>query len=218
LTGPLPAGLAWDLAGGLLLFTIFHGLIKRPATLLFPTRHRIALWPVAVQATRLTVIRGLTIGVSLLIGAGTHRLWDSLTHRDGWVVVHVSALRSLLVEVGGYQVTTFKILQHGCTLVGFVALGLVYVYWLKRKSSDQLSPTPVLRPWIRVTAVAVILVFALSIGVTNALLASSSPSGAVRAFVVHLGIGAIAGGFMALITVGLSFRLLGDRLLTDQHG
>lgn len=217
LTGSMRTGLLWDLAGGLLLFVLFHSLVKRPATLLLPARHRRALWPVAVETVRRTIGRDLAIGASLLIGAGTHRLWDGFTHRDGWAVAHIASLQVHVVDVGSYQVTVFKLLQHGSTLVGFGVLAVVYLFWFKRLSCVPSVQVPAMRPGIRLGAIAAVLLSSLSIGVVNALLASSSPHVAVRAFVVHLGIGAIAGGTLAVVALGLAFRVLGDRMLTDQH-
>jgi Domain of unknown function (DUF4184) len=217
LTASLPVGLVWDLVGGLLLFMLFHGLVKKPATLLLPARHLRAIWPIVVEKSRLTVGRGLAIGASLLVGAGTHRLWDSFTHRDGWAVQQIAALRGLLFELGRYQITTFKFLQHGSTLVGFVAIGLVYLHWLRRQPPTPSERAPVLRPGIQVGTIVAIFVSGLVVGTLNALAASSSPSG-VRASIVHLGIGATTGGFLALIAVGVFFRFLGDQIIADQHG
>lgn len=64
--------------------------------------------------------------VSLLIGIATHLLWDSFTHGDGYVVLHVPFLSDQLAG----DLTWARALQHVSTVGGLVVLG-VYL-WRRR--------------------------------------------------------------------------------------
>jgi hypothetical protein len=64
----------------------------------------------------------LVILLSLLIGAWTHLLWDSLTHKSGWFVEHLPFLKSLLLSVAGHSVRICHLLSYASTFVGVVLL------------------------------------------------------------------------------------------------
>jgi hypothetical protein len=59
------------------------------------------------------------ISLSLMIGASTHVLWDSITHQDGWCVERFPVLRTC---VGGWEL--FDILWYASTIGGAISLAL----------------------------------------------------------------------------------------------
>lgn len=81
----------------------------------------------AAQGAGHVVARAGWVLLSLLIGIATHLVWDSFTHSDGYVVMHVPALTEPLV--GG--LTWARALQHGSTVAGLV---LIAVYVWRRRS------------------------------------------------------------------------------------
>jgi hypothetical protein len=89
---------------------------------LFPFRHPIE-WAFAAPA--------------ILIGVWTHLLWDSFTHRDGWMVQRVEALSAPLV-LGPYNGTVFHALQYVSSVVGLCVL----VLWYGRLPTPALSVAP----------------------------------------------------------------------------
>jgi uncharacterized protein DUF4184 len=65
--------------------------------------------------------------VSILVGAWTHIVWDSFTHRNGWAV-HRSALLRTGLEVPVLQsIEIFRILQYLSSIVGLIVLFFWYV-------------------------------------------------------------------------------------------
>lgn len=98
---PLPAALPHSIAGiflfslpaGFILLALFHKVMKIPLLELVPLSHRQRLTPLADEFV-FTPVRPLArITVSLLIGIGTHLLWDAFTSNNGWGVLHVLGFR-----------------------------------------------------------------------------------------------------------------------------
>ncbi|GAB2476589.1 hypothetical protein GCM10027063_17030 [Promicromonospora xylanilytica] len=99
-------------------------LARRPVGALLPAGPP----PSSEPGDPATVLRrGGWVLLSLLIGIATHLVWDSFTHGDGWVVLHVPFLTDQLVE----GLTWARALQHVSTVVGLVVLA---VYLWRRRS------------------------------------------------------------------------------------
>ena len=62
---------------------------------------------------------------AILLGVWSHLLWDSFTHRDGWMVQRVEAL-SAPVVIGPYDGTVFHALQYLSSVLGLCVLVLWY--------------------------------------------------------------------------------------------
>jgi hypothetical protein len=63
------------------------------------------------------------VPLSIVIGAGSHVVWDSFTHPFGYAVVQWNALQSTLFMIETYPVTAFNMLQHASAVVGGFAVG-----------------------------------------------------------------------------------------------
>ncbi len=78
-------------------------------------------------------------GPAILLGVWTHLLWDSFTHRNGWIVHHVTALSAPLT-LGPYEATVYRALQYLSSLVGLC----VMVLWYERlpvRPAGNAAPT-----------------------------------------------------------------------------
>jgi hypothetical protein len=71
--------------------------------------------------------RGGWVLLSLLIGVATHLVWDSFTHSDGYVVLHVPLLSTQLAG----DLTWARALQHVSTVGGLL---VITVYLWRRRS------------------------------------------------------------------------------------
>jgi hypothetical protein len=86
-------------------------------------------------------IRGAFVFVySALIGVLSHIVWDSFTHVDGAMVKHVDMLRAT-VSIHGLGIPTYKILQHGSTLLGLTAIAW-FLFGLCKRHIKAKNPTP----------------------------------------------------------------------------
>lgn len=113
-----------DLAYGLALCGLSWSA-RRPVEALLPALGGPARsWP---DDSRALLVRGWWVLLSLLIGIATHLVWDSFTHGDGYIVTHLSWLRSSLAG----DLTWARALQHASTVGGLVVIG---VYLWRRRS------------------------------------------------------------------------------------
>ena len=99
-------------------------LLQRPLTALLSSRAR-ALCLRALSAFHRPV-EWAYAAPALFLGIWTHLLWDSFTHRDGWMVRRVSALNAPLT-VGSYEGTVYHALQYLSSVLGLCLLLLWYL-------------------------------------------------------------------------------------------
>jgi hypothetical protein len=142
------------LPAGLLIVWVFY-LIRWPALQLLPGRYRELFRPRNLEPGMLGFRPSaffrpsdfgfrywpwLALPVSVLIGAWTHELLDSLTHPDGWLVEQIPALRQPLFWLGGTGGPACEILYVGFTFLGAAWVAACYLRWL-----GQVANAPALR-------------------------------------------------------------------------
>lgn len=106
---------------GLLLYVVFHLLLKQPLTALLPHSAAGRLAPFTAQ--RLPARPWLAVLLCLLVGSATHLAWDAFTHEEGAIVQAFPALQAQLFAIGAYPVRVFQLLQHASTLLGTAFVG-----------------------------------------------------------------------------------------------
>ncbi|MEK5231375.1 DUF4184 family protein [Lysinibacillus sp. FSL K6-0232] len=92
--------------------------------------------------TKSKLINVIIFSYSALLGMLTHVVWDSFTHQHGFMVTKLTIL-SQTIQIGGFQIPIYKLLQHGSTLLG-IALIIGYVY--KRAAHSSKSSLPTIYP------------------------------------------------------------------------
>jgi hypothetical protein len=135
----LPGLVAWCLPVSLALALAWHHVVKWPLVLASP--HGIAR-RVAPRAAGRWRLRPVAFGVSALIGAASHDVWDAFTHADGFVVRRVPELRTPIdVPILGHTVV-HRLLQHGCSVVGLAAVAIVVGRAIRRWPPIELPARP----------------------------------------------------------------------------
>ena len=108
----------------LLIFFLYEKVVKPELTRYFLQK----------EANGISIIRSNTdilLGMSTIaIGAFSHILWDSFTHKGGFFVTHYP----IFFQQYFGSIPVFKILQHGSTLVG----GLIVCIFLWSKLSSSI--------------------------------------------------------------------------------
>jgi hypothetical protein len=136
----LPIGaLAAGVPSGLLLLFAFFA-VRMPVWFLLPEPHRSALASAAASPWSLRPLQVLVYCVSIWIGAWTHIIWDSFTHEDGWSVLRIPALQEIWINVASMSFEGYSVLQHASTLVGFGALLVAYLAFLKPQPRAASAP------------------------------------------------------------------------------
>jgi hypothetical protein len=139
-----------DLACGLLLWVVWHGVLVAPVVATAPAALRARL-PEVVRRPRVDGVRGVALLVAaVVLGAATHVLWDEFTHPRRWGPENIPALS---VQYAGAPL--YGWLQDVSGLVG----GLVVVVWVLlrwRRTPPRAVPGGVPWAWLSVVVVAVV--------------------------------------------------------------
>lgn len=128
------SGLFWfDIPLGIILAYLFHQVVRDALFDNLPSVLRARLsrfkqvdWNEYFKRNWFVVI------LSIFIGAVSHLFWDSFTHEQGYFIQKIPALTNI-VDFFGMQVPILKILQHGSTLVG----GIAILFTLFRLTPDK---------------------------------------------------------------------------------
>lgn len=150
----------------------------------------------------------LAAALAATVGAASHVFWDSFTHGADWGVRTFPVLLEPALEIGGRPVAWYKLLQHGSTAVGSLAIAVWILTWWRR------LPEGVRRTaWARrgpiVGAAAAIGVVAAAGAVLNGL---AAPPG------ISFGLGRAAVGAMDGVIIGTLWIVWRDRRLHSDRG
>lgn len=116
---------------GMVALALFY-LLRRPLCFVLPQPHRGALMHLASNRSPLHWPACLSAIASILIGAWTHTIWDSFTHRGAWPVEHIPLLREPVFHVGSTAFAGSYVLQQLSTFGGGAVLAIAYLKWLHR--------------------------------------------------------------------------------------
>ncbi len=190
ITACLPIGIA--------LYLVFQILVRTALLEIMPNAISTRLG----ERTRHDLKYLIGIVAALIIGAGTHVLWDSFTHRSGWGVQLVPALRESFVLFNRPH-RIYTLLQHGSSVI-FLPL-MAYGLYRWSKVPFVLPPRPYrsqlhLPLWIKLTGCFAIFIAPALWALTEAWLKTHS-------FYYGIGLAARAYGRYMVLTV-LGFSLL----------
>jgi hypothetical protein len=114
-------------------------LLRRPLCFVLPQPHRAALTPPAVRPAAVSLPGFFIAALCVLLGAWTHIIWDSFTHRGGFAVEHLSVLRAPVVHVGGSTLPVSYVIQQTSTFIGGAILVILYFRWLRRQVTPAVA-------------------------------------------------------------------------------
>ena len=114
---------------GLLLYFIYHGLLKRPLVDLLPTALRDRLLPYLNRELEFDPKRIAVVSALIILGAVTHVFWDSFTHRARWGTIRFPWLNEIMIA-GNVSMPWYSVLQHGSSLVLLPPMLVGFGWWL----------------------------------------------------------------------------------------
>jgi hypothetical protein len=145
------AGLFWfSLPAGAVLYVLFHRVLEQPLCALAPASLQRRLHPLLLRGRSTAGDRWLAVGVSLLVGAATHLVWDSFTHLKA---PGAASVGHGLLGIGS-RAFAYEVLQPGSSVIGVVLLGWWAARWVARAEEDPSTPAPLLTPRERALIVA----------------------------------------------------------------
>src|ERR1039458_4698712 len=139
----LPGVFVLDLPLSLVVLWLFHAYMREPIVALLPVpiQRRVVQGPSTFRfwgPARLTLIAG-----SILVGVGTHILWDSFTHSTFWLYRRWNLLSQTVRLPFVGTVHYYKLFQHCSTVAGIAVLLIWFLHWYSTTAPHQrLSPKP----------------------------------------------------------------------------
>ena len=131
-THSLVGAVVVDLPMGIACYVIWVFLLRAPLLDFAPRwlhdRFRIRRTGRRAWVTALLLLAGLSVGIA------THLAWDAFTHSDGWVVLHVAALRSQLGPL-----TVARWLQYASSVFGLVVLAIWATGWVRSSMAEPVA-------------------------------------------------------------------------------
>ncbi len=126
-------------AVGVLTLWVYHGYLKVPLLWLLPAGHRERLHPVAAAFYWGSPRHTLGMVLLVLLGALTHKAWDTFTHQSA--VTYRLGLDRALLTIDGTPVQIYSLLQWASSIGGLLILAVWYAQWYRRQPAPQVSPT-----------------------------------------------------------------------------
>ncbi|HEX3036405.1 MAG TPA: DUF4184 family protein [Thermodesulfobacteriota bacterium] len=199
---------------GLLTLWLFHSIVKRPALLFLPDSLRIRLERHALHFPFLPLRRFLEIAVSIVLGAFTHIVWDSFTHKYGWVAERLPLLQMTALTVAGHDLQVYKILRHGSTLVGLSLLAYWTWRWFMNEPVQAVQVKAQITNCVKYTALAALLFLTCVIGLSIGFWSTYQATGflAMKVFIVRSALGGMAAFSACVLSMSIVFRVAGSRL------
>jgi len=214
----MPGLAQMTLPAAFVALVVFHLLVKWPVISLMPRSWQARVAAPARQFHWLPLSRLFWIVVSLAIGITTHVLWDGCTHLEGWAVQAWPALQETVGHAGGSNITVYKLLQHGSSILGLIILAVCVGRWYRRAEPHaiELTPLSAAQRWALALAIAF---SALAAGVVKS--ADAFPSvaglGALQHFVGGFVVTTITVGMGELLVFSVLWRLLFARELAREQ-
>ena len=139
------------------------------------------------------------ISLAILLGALSHVLWDSFTHRSGWIVRLLPSLTAPLLPILFPAVPAYRLLQHGSTILGLCIL--IRTVWLWTRTQPEV-------PWSELAKRTLLCVsFLGAAGVLNGLRFLSR---GVGQFLVAGGIGVMLALALGILALGWRYARIGQ--------
>jgi len=183
----------WPLS--LALWLLFVRVLEQPTMALLPENWRARFEP----SNRELSLRTLALAsVAVILGAVTHLVWDSFTHRGTAVVEALPGLHAVAFHYNGWRIRWFVVLQHLSSIFGMLVLA-IWAWRLPPIHSVPRSLPPVSHA-TRLSAAAVLIVASLGLAITSYLL-NSDAWFARRLF--HFAIGGMTGWVIAWCVIAL---------------
>lgn len=150
--------LIFDMPMGVLLYFLYHAIIRRQMILHFPG-YLYSKFSNDIRVSWRSYSRRhfIRILLSLLTGIMTHLVWDGLTHDEEYVVARYIPLLLMDIHVADFPIPLHSLLQMISSIGGMIIL-FIFIYRMPAGDAVQtLSRRELLRFWLMVSFLTVVL-------------------------------------------------------------
>lgn len=179
----------------MVVWLLFTRVLERPTFALLSNSWYAKFTPSSREITFVTLAWA---SAAVLVGAATHVLWDSFTHRGTLIAEALPGLHSVAFHYHGWRICWFVVLQHLSTVVG-MALLLIWAWRLPATNTVPRTLPPASRS-MRIRAVA--FVIAASLAVASVRYAFNADLWLGRRL-FHFAIGGMTGCILAWTVIAL---------------
>jgi hypothetical protein len=187
---------SWPVSIGLWL--LFVRVLEQPTIAVLPEHWR-TRFPSSSKEITLRVLA--LASAAVILGAATHVVWDSFTHRGTVVVNAIPVLHAVAFHVEGWRIRWFLVLQVASSVIGIMVLA-IWAWRLPPGRYPKPSAIPVSNATRRL-ALAVLVAASLALAITSQFAHSDSR---FSAQVFHFLIGGMTGLALAWCAMALWFR------------
>ncbi len=139
-----------------LLYLIFYKFIKNDLISNLPKGINEHLYTLYNDKIKLINFQEFIIfSYSSFIGMATHVVWDSFTHKNGFVVNKINVLSNTILNIPIY-----KYLQHGSTILGLMII-IRYILKFKKVQVYNYNIDKKIKYWLQVLLSSMLILFAI---------------------------------------------------------
>ncbi|QIB27948.1 DUF4184 family protein [Caloranaerobacter azorensis] len=144
-----------------ILAYIYHYILKEAVILNLPKPYCDKYYYLVKRQWKIdSLSRFIVFCYSAILGAFTHLIWDSFTHKTGFFVRNIGLLTKYL-NIAGIKIPVYKMLQHGSTFLGLTVI-IIYLIAIQDnsvyKNYVQTSKFYKLRFWSGVIIISLITI------------------------------------------------------------
>ena len=150
----------WPVSLG--LWFLFVRVLEEPTRALLPDSWHARFVPSDRKISLQTIT---LVSAAIVLGAATHILWDSFTHRGTAVVDAFPALHAVAFRFHGWRIRWFMVLQHLSSVLGLLAL-LIWAWRLPPSHSTPRTMPPASHA-TRMRAVAILIASSAGLAITG---------------------------------------------------
>jgi len=112
----------------LAVYYLYNVFLRKPIISLLPTILQTSQDFKSSKDTFLWVL------ISILIGATSHLIWDSFTHKTGSALLYFDFL-SIKITIFSFELYVYKVLQYMSTIIG----GLIVMIWIAKYIRQKIT-------------------------------------------------------------------------------
>lgn len=144
---------------GLVLYYLFHGVLKHPLGALLPDSITARLRPALERRIDFSVSRVAIVAAMVAIGAFTHVVWDAFTHGERWGVRTFPFLSNVVIDWEQRPIRWYALLQHGSSIVLLPPMLIGFIVWVRSMPvTEDTNPRYRVSPTIVLVVLLVMIV------------------------------------------------------------